>query len=434
MRLNAAPSRFAGFFGWWIVAAAFVIYFMSAGLLGTGTVYFKPLSAEFGWHRGELSGAFSLGFLLAGAATPLWGRIADRRGPRAAFLPGVMLTGVICLLQSRIWNLTSLYIINVALAVAGAGVSLIPVSVILSNWFVRRRGRAIGIAYTGEGFGILILTPVVGMLVVSVGWRYAYILSGLAFLGVLMPVVVWIKNRPQDVGQSADGVPSPSPSARPSVEGIDTDARGLSLSEALRTSAFWVIALAWFVTMMPLAAEGLHQVPYLTDLGFSTASAALLAGAVGGMSILGRLGFGLLAERYPVRPIYVWCYVLAGIGAAALWAAARVGSVSLVVYVVFAGIANGGALALSALLVAECFGVRALGEIFGLLALAATIGGAVGGTAAGVLFDMTGSYDIAFGLGVVLCGAGCVLMALAKPPASRVAETKAVLPVLLPGP
>jgi MFS family permease len=144
-------ARFAGFFGWWIVAAAFVIYFMSAGLLGTGTVYFKPLSSEFGWHRGELSGAFSLGFLLAGAATPLWGRIADRRGPRAAFLPGVILTGAICLLQSRIWNLTSLYIINVALAVAGAGVSLIPVSVILSNWFVRRRGRAIGIAYMGEG-------------------------------------------------------------------------------------------------------------------------------------------------------------------------------------------------------------------------------------------------------------------------------------------
>ena len=419
MQLGAAQPQPRIFLGWWIVAAAFVIYFMSVGVLGTGTVYFKALSAEFGWNRGELAGAFSLGFLLAGAATPLWGRVADRRGPRAAFLPGVILTGTLCILQSRIWNLTSLYVINVLLAVAAAGISLIPVSVILSNWFVQKRGRAIGLAYAGEGFGGLILTPVVGALVVTIGWRYAYAVSGVVFLAVLLPVALWIKNRPEDVGLRPDGLDASAVHSAYQSAAVSGSARSLSLSECLRTSTFWLVAATWFLTMMPLAAEGLHQVPYLTDLGFSMPSAALVAGAVGGMSIFGRLGFGLLAERYAVRPTYALTYLLAGIGAAALLATAAIGPVGAVLYIIFAGVANGGALALSALLVTDLFGVRALGEIFGLLALAATLGGAIGGTGAGLLFDLTGSYKIPFALGVVLCGVGCVLMLLVRPPDSR---------------
>jgi MFS family permease len=414
----AARAQPRTFLGWWIVASAFLIYFMSVGVLGTGTVFFKALSAEFGWDRGVLSGAFSLGFLLAGAATPLWGRVADRRGPRAAFLPGVILTGSLCILQCRIWNLASLYVINVLLAVSAAGISLIPVSVILSNWFVQKRGRAIGLAYAGEGFGGLILMPVVGALVVTVGWRYAYAISGVVFLVALLPVALWIKNRPEDVGLQPDGLDASPAHAEQPRAAASSNVASLSLSECLRTRTFWLVAATWFLTMMALAAEGLHQVPYLTDLGFSMPSASLVAGAVGGMSILGRLGFGLLAERYAVRPIYALTYLLAGIGAAALLATAWIGSAGAVLYIIFAGVANGGALALSALLVADLFGARALGEIFGLLALAATLGGALGGTGAGLLFDLTGTYTIPFALGVALCAVGCVLMLLVRPPGS----------------
>lgn len=412
------PAPHSGlFFGWRIVAAAFLIYFMSGGLFTTATVFFKALTTEFGWSRGELSGVFSLGFLVAGVSAPIWGRVADRRGPRASFLPGVVITGCLCILLSRVFNLASLYGLYLVFTFGSAGISLIPISVLLSNWFVRKRGRAIGVAYTGIGFGSLILTPVIGYLVTTVGWRSTYVLCGVAVLVVLTPVVLWITNRPSDLGLSPDGIDAPAVPATPASHPVlDQVSGGFSLVEAVRTPAFWMVAAAWLTTLMPLTAVGLHQVPYMTDLGLSTESAALVAGGVGGMSIIGRVGLGLLSERYPIGRIYASCYLLAAVGIAALWAATPLGPSALGLYIVAYGIAVGGSFALTALLVGDLFGGRALGEIFGLLGLAATIGGAIGGTGAGFLFDFTGSYDTVFALSVAATMAGALLMALVRRP------------------
>ncbi len=411
--MTAARPQSDIFFGWWIVGGAFVIYFVGGGLLNTGTVYFKALSTDLGLSRGALSGAFSLGFLIAGVSSPIWGRIADRRGARAAFLPGVLLTGVLCVLLSRVASLASLYVLYVLFAVSSAGISLVPVSVIISKWFTQKRGRAIGIAYMGEGLGSLALTPVAGVLVATVGWRHAYILSGFVLLVALTPVALWMKS-PEDVGVVPDGLDwAPS---RPGTTADDPVCKGFSLADGLRTPAFWMVALSWLVAMMPLAAVGLHQVPFMTDLGFSTERAALAAGGVGGMSVLGRLGLGLMSERLPIRPIYAACYLLMGVAIAALWITPRVGSSALILYVALFGIAVGGAFALSSLLVGDLFGVQALGEIFGLLGLAATIGGAIGGTGAGLLFDAAGSYDAVFALSVALSVLAAGLMLLVKAP------------------
>ena len=419
--MSTTRSQSGIFFGWWIVGGAFLIYFVSAGLFNSATVYFKALTTEFGWSRGEMSGAFSLGFVIAGVSGPIWGRIADRRGPRSSFLPGALLTGVVCMLLSRISDLASLYAVYILFAFASAGISLIPLSVLISSWFVKTRGRAMGIAYTGAGFGSLALTPVVGVLVASVGWRSAYIVSGLFVLAVLPPIALWMKNKPEDIGLAPDGV---DPSAvvsgpSPGQPGGQEPGSGLSPGEAIKTPVFWLVALTWMTAMMPLMAVGLHQVPFMTDLGLSTESASLAAGIVGGMSILGRLGCGFLSERYPIRVIYASCYLVMGAGIASLWAAASYGLPALVLYVVLFGIAIGGSFALTALLVGHLFGVRALGAIFGLLGLPATIGGAIGATGAGVLFDRAGSYDSVFALCVALSVIGAVLMSLVQPPAGR---------------
>ena len=154
----------------------------------------------------------------------------------------------------------------------------------------------------------------------------------------------------------------------------------------------------------------------MTDLGLSIESAALAAGAVGGTGILGRLGFGVLSERFAITKIYAACYVMMGCGIACLWATVSLGTPALVLYVTLFGIAVGGAFALAGLLVIDLFGMRAFGEIFGLLGLAATVGGAIGGTGAGYLFDVTGGYDAVFALCLTLCGAGTVLMLLIRRP------------------
>ena len=406
------------FHGWRIVAGAFAIYFVSGGLFNTATIYLKALTSEFGWDRGEVSGVFSLGFLVVGLASPIWGRVADRRGPRSSFLPGVVITGVLCIALSRVWSLPSLYGLYALFTFGFAALSVIPISVLLANWFVRKRGRAIGIAYTGVGFGTLLLTPVVGFLVASIGWRGAYVTSGIAVLGLLTPVVLRITDRPQDLGLTADGLPPSEEEASPSL--LDPVAlsgtSGLSVAEALRTSAFWIVAFIWLMTMMPLSAVSLHQVPFMTDLGLSTQWASVAAGCVGGLSILGRIGAGFLSERLSIQRIYAACYLLLGLGIGSLWATTTLGPLALVPYVACFGIAVGGCFALTALLVGHLFGSRALGEIFGALGLAGTTGGAIGGTGAGLLFDAFGSYDGVFAACIALSLLGSVLILCVRRP------------------
>lgn len=272
-----------------------------------------------------------------------------------------------------------------------------------------------GIAYTGVGFGSLVLVPVAGVLVESFGWRTAYVASGLAVLILLTPVALWIRNRPEDLGLLPDGREPSTENPEPVRERAEPSA-GLSLGDALRTPTFWMLTVTWLVAMMPLAAVNLHQVPFLTDLGLSTRAASLAAGVVGGMSIIGRIGFGFLSERYAIQRIYALCYFLMAVGMGSLWATSLFGVAALVFYAAFFGVAVGGALALSPLLVGDFFGMRALGEVFGLLGLAATIGGAVGGTGAGFLFDATGSYDVVFALCVGIELFGCALMLMVRRP------------------
>jgi MFS family permease len=420
IRLDEHPPPPPGggvFHGWWIVGGVFAIYFVSGGLFNTATIYFKALIAEFGWNRTELSGVFSMGFLVAGVSSPIWGRIADRRGPRASFIPGVLLTGCLCLALSQVWSLPSLYFIYLLFTFSFAGISLIPISVILSNWFVQRRGRAIGIAYTGVGFGTLLLTPVVGLLVASVGWRAAYVVSGVVLLALLTPVALWFTNRPEDIGLTPDGLPRIGADVVPdATQASRLDAAGLRLADAVKTPAFWLVALTWLVTMMPLSAISLHQVPYLTDLGISTELASVVVGLVGGLSILGRIAAGTLSERFSIQRIYAVCYVLMSLGIASLAAATSTGPTALAPYVLCFGIAVGGCFALTALLVGDLFGGRALGEIFGMLGLAATVGGAAGGVGAGMLFDAFGSYDAVFALGIGLSLLGALLILFVRRP------------------
>jgi len=146
-----------------------VICLVSGGLFSTATVFLKAFTEEFGWSRGQVSGAFSLGIVVAGLAAPLWGRIADRRGPRSSFIPGALIAGAVCLLLSRLSGIATLYVLYAVFAFGSAGIYFVPISVLLSRWFVEMRGRAIGIAYMGEGFGILLFAPAAGVLVTTIG-------------------------------------------------------------------------------------------------------------------------------------------------------------------------------------------------------------------------------------------------------------------------
>jgi MFS family permease len=277
-----------------------------------------------------------------------------------------------------------------------------------------------GIANTGEGLGSLLLTPLAAVLIERLGWRSAYVALGAGLLVVLIPVVLRLRGRPQDVGLLPDGVAAEEghPAAAPGPGGLPPPAPGpdLTLAAASRTSAFWLTCVAWFIVLMPIAAVNLHQVPFMTDLGLSTQRASVIAALAAGMSIVGRAGFGLLSERFPIRLVFAVCYATLGGGVALLWAAAHFGVATLWLYVLVFGVAIGGAFCLAPLFVAAIFGVRALGEIFGVIAIAATLGGAIGPWIAGVLFDRTGSYETVLPLAVGLSLVAAVLIGLVPAP------------------
>ncbi|RMF22473.1 MAG: MFS transporter [Deltaproteobacteria bacterium] len=432
---------------WWVIAGAFVIYFTSGGLFNTATVFFKAIAGDLGLGRGVLSGAFSLGFLVAGLAAPLWGSLADRRGAKAAFLPAVVLVGVLCVALSRVTSALTLYIGYISLTLASAGISLVPVSVLISRWFDATRGRAMGVAFMGEGFGAMAVVPLAGYLVAHVGWRTSYVIAGVGVVAILLPVVVLLRNAPEDTAAGGAGEdPAASdavepqrpraglPSGRAATDSVGAspndadpaapigarrDGGGATRGEAMRTPVFWLVAATWFMAMTPLAGVSLHQVPFLTDHGFSVESASLAAGMVGGTGILGRLVFGLLSERLPIRWIYACCYLFMALGIAALAWTPEMGVVALGTYVTLFGIAVGGAFALAPLQVAHLFGVRALGEVFGLLGLAATLGGAIGGAGAGLLYDRLGSYDLVLAVAVGMSLVATVMMTRVQRPARR---------------
>jgi MFS family permease len=410
-RPNASGPRF--FYGWWMVGGAFVFYFVTAGVFNTSTVFFKALTEEFGWSRGQLAGVFSMGYLVAGMSAPLWGRLTDRRGPRAALVPATLITSAFCMVLALTPNLVSMYGIYALFTFGAAGISIIPLSVLLASWFVRMRGRAIGIAYTGVGFGQLAITPIAGLLVVSVGWRFGYAVFGAAMLIVMLPVALWTVNRPEDRGLLPDGATPVDADGEPQPAVAEL---GFEIGVAARTSSFWMIGAIWLLSEAAIMAVLLHQVPLMTDRGSSTEWASLVAGLLGGASSLGRLVIGFLAERLRIRWLYFGCYGIQVAGVFLLWSATALGDFGLVAYAVVFGFAMGGSASISPLLLAEFYGVRSLGGIFGLLAIGATLGGALGGWGAGLLHDQTGSYDLVLALCVAFVLLGMLLIALLRSP------------------
>lgn len=408
---NEPGGRF--FYGWWVVGGAFVFYFVTSGVFNTSTVFFKALTEEFGWSRAELAGVFSVGYLVAGLSAPLWGRLTDRRGPRAALVPATLITSAFCMVLALTPNLVSMYGIYALFTFGAAGISIIPLSVLLASWFVRMRGRAIGIAYTGVGFGQLAITPIAGLLVVSVGWRFGYAVFGAAMLVVMLPVALWTVNRPGDRGLLPDGAPPLDAGMDPEPAAAES---GVEIAVAARTSAFWMLGIIWLLSEAAIMAVLIHQVPLMTDRGSSTEWASLVAGLLGGASSAGRLALGFLAERLRIRWLYCGCYGIQALGVLLLWGATSLGDIGLVAYAVVFGFAMGGSASISPLLLAEFYGVRSLGGIFGLLAIGATLGGALGGWGAGLLHDQTGSYDVVLGLCTACVLLGMLLIALMRSP------------------
>jgi MFS family permease len=410
----ARGGRF--FYGWFIVGILFFISIIDGGFTYIFSAFLKPLSQEFGWTRAETAGAFSLYLLAAGLVLPLWGWLADRTGVRLVFLLSALIDGLALLLLSYVHSLAAFYALYLFLGVGLGGIGPATVGKVITQWFVAKKGRAMGIALVGAGVGGLLLVPLTGFLIAEFSWRTAYqVLAALSLGGMLPLVWFFLTNTPEEKGLvplGQEGDPAGSALAR---EEISQEPGDWTLREALSTLTFWLLGITFCLGLMAAAAITAHQVAFLQDAGLTLELASTIGGITLGMSMGGRFTVGWASERirHP-HHILLFCLVTQAVGIGMLLWLSLLGFWVLVIFVPLFGLGFGGLVVLWPLVVSHDFGRRSFGAIAGVLGtVALSMGAALGPVAAGAIYDSTGSYQWVFILcmGVLLVGSGTALAA-----------------------
>jgi MFS family permease len=399
--------RLPFFYGWVLVAIAFVTMAVGVNARTAFSLLFPAILDEFGWDRGVTAGAFSFGFLVSALVTPFVGRLMDLRGPRPVIELGVVTMGVGLLLASLIHEPWQLYLTLGALA--GGGVNCLAYtgqSLYLTNWFVRRRGLALSIAFSGVGIGSITILPWQGWMIGTAGWRSACVWLGILVLALLGPLNLLLKRRPEDLGLEPDGMLSSGSASTDRAANVVDHAWAAvdwTLGRALRTRRFWWIAAGYFCGLFSWYAVQVHQTKYLIEIGFAPSEAAWALGSVSLVAIPGQIAFGHLSDRIGRE----WVWMIGNVGFVICYVALLLLRDAPTEPLLFAMVLAQGTLGYSLTSVmgaipAEIFEGRHFGSIFGSVMVAAILGGAAGPWVTGVLYDATGSYSVAFWI-----AAGC---------------------------
>ena len=424
MNAAAAPSSRKFFYGWYIVIVGFLANVASSfALASTLSIFLKPLTAELSISRGVFSLLRSGEGIIGACLAPLVGALVDRHGGRWLMAVGAAITGVGFLLLGYVENFAQFTAIRLTLVTFGdVLMGYVVVNVVVAQWFVRRRGRAFAFTSMGVGFAKVCMPILAAWLLVSLGWRQTWMVFGVLTVALLvLPALLVVKRRPEDVGLFPDGVNGPlveNGSIRPKKareEHSTNDSDTVwTRAEAVRTSAFWLLVITFGISSVGVTGLNLHVYPYVTDLGHSPVVAAAVMSVIASMQLASPLAWGLLAERIDARIAAMLRFVVQGIG---LGVAISAGNVFFL-YAGFLlyGIGLGGNMVLPDILWANYFGRRSLGKVRGMGLLISQVLAAAGPPFFGFLFDVTGGYGLSFALFGAALATSAVLSLILRPP------------------
>lgn len=414
--MTSSRKRF--YYGWTVLGAVSGINFAnSATSIGVLTIFILPLTSEFGWTRTEISVATSIGAVLGAILAPFAGRITDRFGAKAPLLAGAILIVAamigLATMQSLIW----FYIAFSMARLSDQGLVQAPSPPAVAKWFSLYRGRAMSILFLMSSLGGVGLPLAVQAVIATQGWREAWILLGIVMLVVgLIPVALFVRRQPEDMGLPIDGIRTSSQSAKPSssVSPSDTsvDEVSLTLGQAIRSPALWLIAIAVFFVGTTSTGISLHLVPFFVSRGIDTTA------AVGAVSVnfltaaIGTLFWGYLADKWSPKWLLVITLTVRTLGLLMLISADTVAEAFG--FSVVQGFTEAGLRTLLVVMLAAQFGRSNLGTIFGITRSTQVAGFAIGPLISGAVFDATGDYFRAFGSFMVLGAISIVLVALAR--------------------
>jgi MFS family permease len=400
------------FYGRRIVAVTFLTNFVSVGFLFYSYgVFFKALAEEFGGSRLGVGIGLSGMQLVTAVAAPLIGRWLDRGSIRSVMCTGAVLMSAGFLVASRIEGLWQFY--SVFWTLIGLGAAMLgglAGSTLVANWYVRRRGTALGIAAVGISLSGVVMAPVATELIAAIGWRGTFLVyAAIALVGVVPVVWLLVVNGPEDLGQRPDGdgdllpeeVPEPALPLAPGDQLIDHPGHlDWSARGVLRQRNFWVIAIVVSLNFCANGATLTHIIPHATDIGFDPRAAARVLAVIAAMGVTGKVLFGWITDHVDMRIAVIACAGLQFAGDAT-FLGAREYSTLLLGGAVF-GLGMGGLVPIHGAMVGAAFGRHAFGRVLGLMSPAMLPIHMIGVPLAGYIFDVTGSYDRAFLLFLVL--------------------------------
>lgn len=388
-----------------VVAAAFLTQGLIIGGIFSYGVFLPVLEAEFGWSRTLLSASSSLAFLIMGSLAFFGGRLNDRYGPRWLLSVTGAITGLGYVAMSTMsapWQLLVFFGLFIGIGLSTHDVVTLST---VAGWYQKRRGVMTGIVKTGSASGQVLMPVVVTVLISIIGWRSTVLIMG-AFIGISLVLVAQWMHRPTDL----HGTRSPG------AQSLDPDA-DLSFAQARKTRIMWTLCAIQFLVFPTLMSVPLHIVAHAKDLGMTTAKAATVLSLVGGASILGRLVIGLLYDRIGGKFALMACLLPMLVALASLLIIQD--PMLLYLFAIIYGYAHGGLFTAMSPTIAEYFGMKAHGAIFGTVLFFGALGGALGPVVTGLIFDQNGSYGFAFILLILLVACGFLLTLTLKPATER---------------
>jgi MFS transporter, OFA family, oxalate/formate antiporter len=410
-------ARLPFFYGWVILACVCCAGFARQGpAVATLSIFVEPMTSEFGWSRTALSGAVSLGGVMAALASPLIGPVLDRQGARLMLCAAVLVTSLSTMLLSLTQSLLAFYIFFCIARLNFASTFDIGIYGALNSWFVARRAFATSIANLAQMAGLVALPLIAHAAIEQEGWRAGWLAVGVAVLLIgFVPNWLFMIRRPEDVGLLPDRLSPSSPPPGAGSPHVAISEPAFTRNEALRTPAFWLLSLFTMAVFPVQAGISLHQAPHLIERGLSPAVAATIVSSFSLVSALVGLAFGVYARRLGVRASLALAAIFLGVSAVLMLAIAT--PLQGYLAACFFGAGIGGMLTVLPLAWADYFGRASFGAIRGVALTVQVTAQASGPLLSGVLRDLTGDYIASLLCFAGLSFLGALLALLARPPA-----------------
>ena len=405
-----------GFYGWWMVAVSgFIMVITAVPVFQASAVWAVALESQFGWTRTQLGLALSFTRVEGSLTGPIAGYLVDRMGTRFMVFTGLLVLTVGFFLFSQVQNLWMFYLAYFVMSVGQGQAGWLTVMTLLNHWFVRHRGLAMGLAMVGMGIGTLVLVPVIAWLIDPdadrLGWRRTLEILAVVSLvsAIVLPKVV--RNKPEDVGQHPDGVPSVVAASVNENSGPELE---LTIGQALRTQAFWCISFGHGLGSMVVLAIMSHLGLLLRDMGYGVQTAGWVIMVQTAVAIVFQFFGGWIGDRIPKNVALFIFTAIQGLGVVLLTLGPEM--INFYAFAVLFGIGFGGRTPLTTAIRGDYFGRASFGKILGISTVPMNVLLLIAAPMAGFMRDELGDYDMAF---LVLAGlnmAGAVLFLIARRP------------------